>query len=247
MKKKVKKAPFKWGYIALMLISALVGICFFAFNNQSLNVLAIVIGAIVTLAGVLFAFAALVNKERGWSFGFKIAISVAMLICGIVTMIARTTAINIIIGVFGLVLIMDGSFKLQTTVFAKRYKVAGWWVMLVTSLLLIGGSYIVIRYLTIDWEGTVFVLGALFIIDAFANFLSAFVISGSEKRAEQEIADKIAEEAAKEQEAENKKKEKRMRKKLKRAKKAERTADVIDKTATENDAEELDENSSDEA
>ncbi len=187
MKKKIKNQPFKWGYIALMLISAIMGICFFAFNNELLDALAIVIGAVVTLAGIVLALFTIAKKERGWSFGFKIAISVAMLISGITTMIARTTAINIIVGIFGLVLIIDGSLKFQTTAMAKRYRTAGWWIMLVLSVILISGGYIVVRNMTIDWNGTVFVLGALFIVDAFANFFSAFIISGNEKHAEAEL------------------------------------------------------------
>ncbi len=210
MKKTTKKQPFKWGYIALMLITAAIGACLLIFNNQSLEALAITIGAVVTLAGIFFAVSAFANKERGWSFGFKIALSVAMLICGITTMISRTSAINIIIGIFGLVLIMDGSFKFQTTAVAKRYRTPIWWVMLAISVALIAGGYIIVRKCTIDWNGTVYFLGGLFIIDALANFLSAFVITSNEKKAEAELREQIIrEEREKAEKSKEEKKERR--------------------------------------
>ena len=191
MKKTQKKQAFKWGYVALMLITAAIGVCLLAFNNKSLDALAITIGAIVATAGIVSALNAISNKERGWGFGFKIALSVAFLICGITTMIARTTAINIIIGVFGLVLIMDGTFKMHTAAMSKRYRAAAWWVILIISVVLIAGGYLTVRRLTIDWNGTVYLIGALFIVDAFANLISAFFLGFSEKKNEEEIRKQV--------------------------------------------------------
>ena len=212
MKKTQKKAGFKWGYIALMLITSAIGVCLLAFNNKSLDALAITIGAIVAVAGIIFAVSAISNKERGWGFGFKIAFSVALLICGITTMIARTTAINIMVGIFGLIIIMDGTFKFHTTALSKRYRAAMWWVMLVISVTLIAGGYITVRRFTIDWDGTVYVIGALFIVDAIANLLSAFFLGFTDKMAEEEIRRQVIAELEAEKKLEEEKAEKKAKK-----------------------------------
>ena len=182
---------FKWGYIFLALITAAIGICFLAFGNDSLHTLAIVIGVVIIVGAIVLAVSALAAKERGFAFGAKISFSVAMLIAGIVTVIARETTINVMVGIFGLIMIIDGSFKFHTTAMSKRYKLWCWIFMLVVSVILIAVGYITIRRLTIENSITVYVLGSLFVVDSIANFFSAFFISAYEKRSEEEIRDKV--------------------------------------------------------
>ena len=191
-----KLSSFKWGYLCIMLITGAIGLCFLAFSNASLEALAIAMGATVTAAGIVLAVTTLASKERGFKFGIKTAFTVALLVCGITTMIVRTTAINIFIGLFGLLLIIDGTMKFHTTALAKRYRTPGWWLMLIISVILIGGGYITVRELTIEWSGTVYLLGGLFIVDAIANLLSAFYLGAAEKHNEEEIRAKIEEETA---------------------------------------------------
>ena len=121
---------------------------------------------------------------------------------------------NLIVGIFGLVLILDGGYKFETTTKSKRYRAAGWWIMLALSVALIAGGYIAVRRLTVDWSGTVYVLGALFIIDAVANLLSAFYLGYAEKRESAELREKIIEDIKREEEERIKKEEKKKEKKF---------------------------------
>ena len=228
MKKQKIKTKFKWGYPALALVSGAVGVCLLVLNNQSLEALAVTIGSIVALAGVVFGVNALSMKERGGKFALYIVMAVAFLVSGIATIITKTTIMDLIVGIFGLILILDGGYKFETTAKSKRYRAAGWWIMLALSVALIGGGYIAVRRLTVGWSGTVYVLGALFIIDAIANLLSAFYLGYAEKRESAELREKIIEDIKREEEerAKNEKKEKKFsffRKKSK--KKAEEGAE----------------------
>lgn len=208
----MKKTKFKWGYIALSLITAVIGICLLAFNNQSLEALAVTIGVIVALTGPLFALNAFSKKERGGRFAVFMVLAVALLVSGITTIITKTTAMNVIVGIFGLVLILDGGYKFETTAISKRYRAAGWWIMLTLSLTLIVGGYLTVRRLTVEWSGTVYVLGALFIVDAIANLLSAFYLGYSERKNAEELRESIIEEIRREEEERLKKEEKKKRK-----------------------------------
>ena len=228
MKKQKIKTKFKWGYPALALVSGAVGVCLLVLNNQSLEALAVTIGSIVALAGVVFGANALTMKERGGKFALYIVMAVAFLVSGIATIITKTTIMDLIVGIFGLILILDGGYKFETTAKSKRYRAAGWWIMLALSVALIGGGYIAVIRLTVGWSGTVYVLGALFIIDAIANLLSAFYLGYAEKRESAELREKIIEDIKREEEerAKNEKKEKKFsffRKKSK--KKAEEGAE----------------------
>lgn len=194
MKLIEKIKNFKWGYISIALITAIISICFFVFNNDSLNALAITIGIVIILMAIILAFLTLASKARGFLFGVKIALSVAMLVTGVVAIVARDTTVNVMVGIFGLMMIIDGSLKFNTAAMSKRYKLWCWIVMLVLSVLLIGGGYFTVRLLTIENDATVYVLGALFMLDAIANFFSAFYLSAGEKRVESEIREKILKE-----------------------------------------------------
>ena len=66
-----------------------IGACFFIFNNASLDALALSIGIAVMFGAIALAFLALVSTERGVSFGIKIVFFVAMLVSGLVAIIAR--------------------------------------------------------------------------------------------------------------------------------------------------------------
>ncbi|MBO5206356.1 MAG: DUF308 domain-containing protein [Clostridia bacterium] len=173
---------FPWGYLLLAVLTGTIGISMLVYKKESLDALAITIGVTVIVAAVFLALLALASRERGFGFGIKIALSVAMLVAGIVTLISRSKTIDEIIGIFGLILILDGAFKFHTTALSKRYKIFGWWVMLVIAVLLIGGGYITVRTLKIASPATVYILGILFTVDALANLFAAFYNATVERR-----------------------------------------------------------------
>ncbi len=204
MKLLEKIKNFKWGYVFVFFINAIISIFLFSFNNASLNALAISIGVIVIIGAIVLAFLTLASTARGFSFGVKMCFSVLMLIAGIVVIIARTATINVMVGIFALAMIIDGSFKFHTAAMSKRFKLWCWVLLLVLSTILIAGGYITIEWLTIENTITVYVLGILFAIDSIANLFSAFYISAYEKNSEEQIKEKVYAEIDEEaKEAEN--------------------------------------------
>ena len=172
IKQKIK--DFRWGNILLGILGAVIGTCLFVYNNTSLVWLAITIGIIVTISAIVLCAIAFSDRSRGFAFGMRVALSVALLVTGIVTIIVTDSTIDVLVGVFGLVIIMDGAYKFQTAAINRKYHAAMWWVLLALSVLLIGGGYATVRYLTIQYSATVYLLGALFAIDSVANFVTAF-------------------------------------------------------------------------
>lgn len=185
---------FNWGYFLIAGIAAILGLCLFIFNNNSLDALAITIGILLILSAAFLAVLTIAAKNRGFSFGVKIALTIAMLVAGIVVLVERAATVNVMIGFFGLVMIIDGSFKFHTAAMSKRFELWSWIVILVLSVILIAGGYIVVRTLTIENSASVFVLGSLFIIDSAANFLSAFYISALDRRNEKQIREQYSRE-----------------------------------------------------
>ena len=179
MLKEFKK--FMWGYPIIALILAAAGICLIALNN-ALMALAITIGAILTVTGIVLGILAIAKKDRGASFGFKVAFAAICIVCGIITMVFNKNAVEIIIAIFSLLLIVDASFKLHTSAMSKRYGVVLWWVILALSVLTIIGAFILIKFTPNNQENASILLGIAFLIDAISNLLSAFYVSACEKR-----------------------------------------------------------------
>ena len=157
--------------------------------NQTLEITAIVMGVIMMLFAIVFFVLTLADKRRGVKFAFKVSFCVVALVCGAVTAIFRTGAVDILISLIALFLIVDGSFKLQTTVNSKRYRLALWWLILVPTVLTILGGFIAMRFFSTASEETSFILGFSAIIDAVANLLSAFYIARYESVMKSEIID----------------------------------------------------------
>ena len=179
MLKDLKK--FMWGYPVLAIILAAVGVCLIALTN-ALTALAITIGAILTVTGIVLAIVAIANQGRGVPFAFKVVFGAICIVCGIITMVFNKNSVEIIISLFSLLLIIDASFKLHTSAMSKRYGVVLWWIILALSVLTIIGAYILIQFPFKEQETSSIWLGVVFLIDSISNLLSAFYVSAYERR-----------------------------------------------------------------
>ncbi len=171
-KSKNFKATSKLGYIILTVVTAAMGVALLSFGAQSLDALAITIGAITALCGIGIGVFALADKARGFSFAMKVILAASMLISGVVTMITRENAINTIIGIFGLFMIIDGTLKLYTSALSIRYKAWGKYSLMAVSTFVVAVGYITVRYFDISMSATPYILGVSFIIDSIANLFS---------------------------------------------------------------------------
>lgn len=171
-----KVKTFSYGYLLFFLFDIAVAAAFFCFSVDSLDYLAIAIGVTVILFAAVFAVLTLANEARGVSFFFRILFAVIALLAGIAALIGREGAVDAIVAAFGLLLIVDASFKLQSTVLAKRFRSSLWWVLLILSLVLIAGGFSLIRFRIEDRTWLSYLLGALLVFDGVANLLTPFYL-----------------------------------------------------------------------
>lgn len=188
---------FKWGYILMAVLLLAIGLCFVLFGGASLDTAAIAVGAVVVIISVVFAFTAFADKSRGASFFIKITVSIVLLVCGVASIIARNGAIEAIIATLGLIIIMDGAFKLNTAAVSSRNRVWIWWLLLVISVILIAGGFITVRYLRADTENVAIYLGALLLLDGVANVLSPFMLGSIERHDKSALRQSIIDELSK--------------------------------------------------
>ncbi len=172
-----------------------VGVCFIAWHN-TLNTLAIIIGALVAVYGIFLVVAALASTARGAAYTLKIIMGIASIVCGVITIFVRDGAMEIIASLICLFCIIDGSFKLQTTALSKRYRLFSWWAMLIPSVLCIVGGFIALKMtpnIISDDKVTAvsLIIGITLVIDAISNLLSAFYIGKYERNMRAELESEI--------------------------------------------------------
>ena len=184
MKEKLKSV--KWGYPTVFFVLTLIGICLIALNKTLIG-LAIAIGCILAIVGIVYGALTISKKERDLVFALRIFFSAICIIAGVVTAAFNDGAVEIIVAISSLLLIIDASFKLHTTAMSKRYSLPLWWIILSISVLVIIGAFILIKYTPKKIETTSIVLGIIFIADAISNLLSAFFISAYEHRLHDDI------------------------------------------------------------
>ena len=105
---------------------------------------------------------------------------------------------GVIAAIFALLLIIDGSFKLNTAATARRANIDYWWIILIPSILTIVGSFWMIKYPPESAAAVTVIIGILFIIEAAANIMSAPILNACEHKAQSESANEIIREDTKE-------------------------------------------------
>ena len=169
-KEKVKR-PSGLGYLFLAALAIAISICFFSFGEKMLETLAVVIGIIVVLAGTVLATLAISNRTRGLIFGLRIALAVAVLASGIVTLVLRKPAIEVLTNIFALLIIVDGSFKLNSAALSHRSRSRAYVFLIVISVITIACGFLAITYVP-----RAYMLGLGLLFDALANLFSTFYI-----------------------------------------------------------------------
>ncbi len=170
---------FRWGYLLISIILCLVGACFIAYPTQSMTIGSYTIGGASILVGIVLVIKVLANRKRSFSFAISVICAVLTVTCGVVALIIPEQVFKLYPMFIGLFIIIDGSFKFQTVINAKRYKLKMWWFLLIFSIISIAGGFLLVRFSGTDIKGIVFaeIIGVTLFADGLENFFSLFYLS----------------------------------------------------------------------
>lgn len=184
----------RWGYLVVSIILSALGLCIISFPTQSFTTISYIIASGTTLAGIVMLIKVLADRQRGVRFGIFVFFSVLTLICGLVTFFIPEKIMELYPMFIGLLIIVDGSFKLQTVINAKRYKLKMWWFLLSLAVLAVFGGFLTVRLRVEETELSVFsfILGAGLLICGVQNFFSLFYLGKIVARAKSSLEEKTA-------------------------------------------------------
>lgn len=187
--KQIKvKQSVPWGYLAFALLIMGAGALLLIFPDESLTWAVRVIGIATMLLGILEIVRILAKKERDIMFFLKMLTAVLGLVGGGFFLFAPDKALEYLAMCAGVYLMIDGSFKLQTSILSRRFRMATWWFVLAMAVAAIAGGFFLIRGLGWDAKGHAVFIGIFFLVDGLQNLVSMFYLPSIEKRRTIEIA-----------------------------------------------------------
>ena len=199
MKKIFKSlASYSWGVLLFALLFLAAGICLVSFPEDALPTAVLTISIITIVFGVLLIIIALLDKKRQAKFFFFLLGGACTLFAGIFLIIKRNDDAIALLALFiGVVMMIDGSFKLHTAVQTKQFKNAVWWVLLVLSLLTIAGGLYQVKWIEgVSVKTCSVLMGIFMILDAIQNVFITFYTPYYERKQKREILAEAAENSA---------------------------------------------------
>ena len=191
--KKAKQGKnFPLGYVLFAVTFIVMGVCFIAFTSQAIAVMCYLIGGVTVLTAVFNAAGALADKNRGGGFYLKMILCVFAVVSGIVVMVGKGVALEYVVGAAAFLLVIDASFKLQTAIRGRAFKIPLWWTLVVLVIVCYVGTGYLIKFYNVEQTGLmVGILGGVLIVDGILNFLTPVYLSlfdKNEKKVQEDLS-----------------------------------------------------------
>ena len=131
--KTIKQA--KWCYIICSVLLIAAGIYIMIKPYASAIIFCRVIGAVSLFYGISKILGYFSHDLYNLAFQFDLALGVFTLIFGLILLLRSARVVAFMPAILGVFVLVDGVFKLQTAVDAKRFGLSNWWLILLGSLI----------------------------------------------------------------------------------------------------------------
>ena len=183
-------ARYHWGVFLFAIFLSAVGVCFLMFPQAAMSKTVIAVAVFTVLYAVCLAVVTLADSKRDIAFFFRMLGAVLSLFCAIYLLIHHDDRAGEILALYvGVLLMVDGSFKLHTAVLSKRYKMFLWWMIVFLSLFVLAAGVILLRFTPEASQGCAILMGFALIADGIQNFVATFYTPVLEKRMREHTCD----------------------------------------------------------
>ena len=117
----------KNGYIIMSVLFMVLGACLIIWPDCSMAVFCTAVG--IMLIGYFS------RDIYCLAFQFDLAFGVLLAAVGIIIIVRRNVVVNLIFGIFGLLILADALFKIQMSIDAKKFGLNLWWRILLVAIL----------------------------------------------------------------------------------------------------------------
>lgn len=125
----------KQGYILSSLAFCASGIFLLVYPEISALTLCYLAGALLLVCGIAKLLGYWSKDPYRLAFQFDLALGLLSLVIGLVMILHPSGVIRLIYFVIGIVALIDGLFKIQTALDARRFGIAKWWLIGVIAII----------------------------------------------------------------------------------------------------------------
>ena len=125
----------KIGYIAISVLSLVLGVILIAKPDISMKTVGTVLGVIMIAFGIVKLVGYFSKDLYRLAFQFDLAMGVFAVIAGAILLVKEKTVMNYFQPLAGALILADGLLKLQTAVDARKFGLMKWWLIGVLALL----------------------------------------------------------------------------------------------------------------
>ena len=124
----------KTGYLVLAALFCAMGVTMLTWPDITPDLIGWGTGAILAAFGILRIVGHCSRDPYGLAFQHDPVLGILAIALGLVLMLRRNLAVNILALVLGLGMIADNLFKIQTALEARRFGLGTWWLILALAI-----------------------------------------------------------------------------------------------------------------
>lgn len=126
---------FKNMYSILTICLILVGAVLLIAPGIALVVVCIIFGIYMIIYGAVKIMGYFAKDAYQLAFQFDLALGIVIAIVGIVFVCRTARVVQLLSTCIGIVMLVDATFKIQTSIDSKRFGISRWWLMLILAVI----------------------------------------------------------------------------------------------------------------
>ena len=171
----VKQA--KSTFLCFSILNILLGVCLIIWPGISATTLCIIFGILLMVMGVVRIICYFDGRFFGLPLFADMSIGIMCALLGLLLIIHPGDAATIVSLIIGICLIIDGAFKLQTSVDIKRVGVKYWWYILILAVLTAACGVLIVCDPFTGAAALMIAMGISLIIDGVQNICTVAYVS----------------------------------------------------------------------
>ncbi len=154
-----------------------VGLMMLIFQEIPTSVELIVLSVLCILVGGAKNLGYFSNDLYRLAFQFDLAIGLFLAIIGVLTLVVGGKDPLGTVRLFGIYIFIDGLLKLQTAIDARKFGIAGWLVILLTAILMVGVGIVGLLASYLEQLSQMIVLDISLVLDGLVNiWITAYTV-----------------------------------------------------------------------
>ena len=124
----------KIGYIVVSILLCIAGGLFIVRPDVSVSGIGITVGAAMAVFGVIRLIGYFSRDLYRLAFQYDLEFGILLIILGLVVLFRPDNFMNFICIAIGVVILLDGLFKIQIAMDSRRFGIESWWLVLVMAI-----------------------------------------------------------------------------------------------------------------